>query len=56
MSKETRAQILNLSAAILMGKATDEQIKKITKLAIADDESEFLHQELVDCGHIIQAD
>lgn len=56
MSEETKAQILNLSASILLGKAAEPEIKKITRLAIDDGEDEFLRQELKDLTHIIQAD
>lgn len=54
MDKEIRAQILNLSASILLGKATEAEIKRISKLAIDGGESEFLHQELKDCQRLIQ--
>ena len=54
MSEETRAQILNLSASILLGRATTEQIEKTTKLARDDGEFEFLVQEIKDCDRIIR--
>lgn len=54
MSKEIRAQILDLSASILLGKATETEIERISKLARDGGEFEFFAQEIKDCDRIIR--
>lgn len=54
MNGEIRAQILNLSATILMGKATQADIEKISKLARDGGEFEFFTQEIKNCDRIIR--
>lgn len=53
MSKEIRAQILDLSASILMGKATRTEIERVSKLARDGGEFELFKQEIKDCNYII---
>ena len=48
---ETTAMIYNLSGEILMNKATEEQIKKITKLAKEQDLLALLKAEFSNVGN-----
>lgn len=54
MNEGIRAQILNLSASILLGKATEAEIEKISRMARDGGEFEFFAQEIKDCDRILR--
>lgn len=54
MDHEMRAVILDLSASILLGHATEEKIAKVGKLAKDRGEFEFFKQEIKYCDRIIR--
>lgn len=51
--KDVRAKILNLSGEILRGKATEEEIKRVTSLAKEHNLLSFLKDEFKDLGRIL---
>ena len=51
MDKDTvKAEVLALSEAILMGKASIQEIERVTRLALDNDLRDFLAGELKDIG------
>lgn len=54
MDKESiKAEILNLSASILMGKAKEDEIKRVTKLACDNDLGPYLRDEFQSIGRTL---
>ncbi len=53
MNKTIRAEILNLSGNILMGKANRKEIERVSSLAKEGGEFAFFQQEIKDCSRIL---
>ena len=52
-SNEVKSEILNLSGQILLGKTDKDEIKRVTKLAIDNKETDFLRKEFESVSKIL---